>query len=108
MKQAYSTLEQAVRHAEGNWKLWSNFLSVSLSLKQFFKFFDCIQKLVQLNHAEVLTQAILNKISQVMQFKLYQGVDGKCRKRIVYNYKRRIDGLFEFLAEKIGQNPLIW
>lgn len=43
-----------------------------------------------------------------MQFKLYEAVDGKCRKRIAYNFKRRIDGLFSFLAEKIGQNPLIW
>lgn len=94
MKQAYSTLEQAVKHAEGNWKLWSNFLSVSLSLKQFFKFFDCIQKIVQLNHAEVLTQQTLSRIAQIMQFKLYEAVDGKCRKRIAYNFKRRIDGLF--------------
>jgi Flp pilus assembly protein TadD len=39
MKEAYSTLEQAVKHAEGNWKIWSNLLSVSLSLKQFYKFF---------------------------------------------------------------------
>jgi len=101
-------LEQAVKFSEGNWKLWSNFLSVSLSLKQFFKFFDCVQKIVQLNHAEVLTPQILAKISQVMEFKLFEAVDGKCRKRIAYNFKRRIDSLFQFLAEKIGQSPLIW
>ena len=87
-------MEQAVKHAEGNWKLWSNLLSVSLSLKQFFKFFDCVQRIVQLNHVEVLTPQILAKISQVMEFKLYEAVDGQCRKRIAYNFKRRIDGLF--------------
>lgn len=43
-----------------------------------------------------------------MQYKLYEAVDGKCRKRIVYNFKNRIDRLFRFLGEKIGQNPLIW
>jgi hypothetical protein len=55
MKEAYSTLEQAVRYAEGNWKLWANLLSVSLSLKKFYKFFDCIEHLVKLGQQEILT-----------------------------------------------------
>lgn len=40
-KEAYATLEQAVKHSESNWKLWANLLSVSLTLKQFYKYFEC-------------------------------------------------------------------
>lgn len=41
-KEAYATLTQAVKYSEGNWKLWANLLSVSLSIKQFYKFFESI------------------------------------------------------------------
>jgi Tfp pilus assembly protein PilF len=41
-KEAYSTLSQAVKYSEGNWKLWANLLTVSLSLKKFYKFFESI------------------------------------------------------------------
>jgi len=49
-KEAYSTLEQAVRYSESNWKLWANLLSVALSLKKFYKYFECIDRLVKLGH----------------------------------------------------------
>jgi len=39
LKEAYSTLEQALKHSERNWKLWSNMITVSLKLKKFYKYF---------------------------------------------------------------------
>ena len=42
MKEAYSTLEQAVKYSERNWKMWANLMGVSLSVKQFYKYFECI------------------------------------------------------------------
>lgn len=108
MREAYSTLEQAVKHAEGNWKIWSNLLSVSLSLKQFYKFFECIERLVRLEHSELLTKQTMSKIQQVMKFKLYEALDGKIRKRIAFNFKNRIDRLFGYLETAIGQNPIVW
>lgn len=50
MKEAFSTLEQAVKFSEGNWKLWANLLTVSLAVKKFFKYFDAIERIVKLGH----------------------------------------------------------
>lgn len=50
MKEAYATLIQAVKYSESNWKLWANLLSVSLSIKQFYKYFESIERIVVLGH----------------------------------------------------------
>lgn len=55
MKEAYSTLEQAVKYSEGNWKLWSNLIAVSLVVRKFYKYFEAIEKVAKLGHQEVLT-----------------------------------------------------
>ncbi len=93
MKEAYSTLRQAVKYSEGNWKLWANLLSVSLSLKQFYRYFESIEKVVQLGHQEMLTEEIFAKVVQIMK---YQNETAE-RKRILFNHKNRIDKLFAFL-----------
>ena len=56
MNEAFSTLTQAVKHSEGNWKLWANLLSVSLSTKRFYKYLECIERLVKLGHSELLSE----------------------------------------------------
>jgi hypothetical protein len=38
-KEAFSALEQALKHAERNWKLWANMMAVSFTLKKGYKFF---------------------------------------------------------------------
>lgn len=43
-----------------------------------------------------------------MKFKLYESLQNNIRKRVVYNFKRRIDRLFEFMEQNIGQNPIVW
>ncbi len=43
-----------------------------------------------------------------MKFKLYESLQNNTRKRVVYNFKRRIDRLFEFMEQNIGQNPIVW
>jgi hypothetical protein len=103
-REAYSTLEQAVRYSEGNWKLWANLLAVSISIKKFYKYFECIDSLVKLGHQEVLTNENLNKVVLIMRLK------NECdeRRRIIYNFRNRIDRLFDNLATQIGQNPIVW
>ena len=49
MNEAYSTLEQGVKYSERNWKMWSNLMSVALSIKKFYKYFQCIEKIVDLD-----------------------------------------------------------
>lgn len=48
--EAYSTLIQAVKYSERNWKLWANLLSISLTIKKFYKYFESIEKVVKLGH----------------------------------------------------------
>lgn len=67
-KEAYSTLTQAVKYSEGNWKLWANLLSVSLSLKQFYKYFECLERIVKLGQHEIITEDILGRVVQIMRY----------------------------------------
>ncbi len=103
-KEAYATLTQAVKYSERNWKLWANLLSVSLSLKQFFKYFECLEKLVKLEQHEIITEENLTRVVQIMRYN-NQKHD---RKRILFNFKNRIDRLFNLFQETIGQVPLVW
>jgi hypothetical protein len=102
--EAYSTLVQAVKYSEGNWKLWANLLSVSLTIKKFYKYLECIEKLVKLGHAELLTESVMSKITQMMK---YQNENLE-RKRAIFSFKNRIDRLFAYLTEAIGQNEIVW
>lgn len=47
-EEAFSTLEQAVKHNESSWKMWSNLMQVSFMTKKFYKFFECIQRIITL------------------------------------------------------------
>ena len=42
LREACTTLEQAVKYSESNWKLWANLITVSLSVKKFYKYFESI------------------------------------------------------------------
>lgn len=57
-----------------------------------------------LGHQEILNEEIFQKVVKVMR---YQNETAQ-RKRILFNYKNRIDRLFSILEDKIGQNPLVW
>lgn len=89
MKEAYSTLEQAVRYSEGNWMLWANLIKVALVVKKFYKYFEAIERIAKLGKQEVLTEEILKKIVVIMAFKN----ENEERKRIVFNYRNRITRL---------------
>ena len=69
MKEAFSTLSQAVKYSERNWKIWSNLMSVSLSVKQFSKYFECIERIVKLGNSELITAENLQKIIKIFQYK---------------------------------------
>jgi tetratricopeptide (TPR) repeat protein len=44
--EAYATLEQAVKHCDRSWRMWSNLMLIALQNKKFYKFFECIEKVV--------------------------------------------------------------
>ena len=48
-KEAMGALEQGVKHSESDWKLWSNLMAISLKNKKFYKFYQCIERLISLN-----------------------------------------------------------
>ena len=90
IKEAYSTLEQAVKYSERSWKLWANLLSVSLSLKKFYKYCEAFERIVKLGHQEILDETKYMKIVQIMSYK----TESNERKRIIFALKNRIDRLF--------------
>lgn len=93
-----------MKYSEGNWKLWSNLLTVSLVVHKFYRYFESIERIAKLGHQELLTEEVFRKVVQVMQFKN----ESDERRRIIYNFRNRINRLFDSLSEKIGQNPLVW
>jgi hypothetical protein len=52
----------------------------------------------------VLTEEVFRKVVQVMKFK----DESDERKRIIFNFRNRINRLFDSLSALIGQNPLVW
>lgn len=73
--------------------LWANLITVSLLLKKFYKYFEAIERVVKLAHQEVVTEEVLRKVVQVMRFKN----EGEDRRRVVFNYRNRIDRLYHYL-----------
>ena len=55
VKEAYSTLEHGLRYSERNWRMWQNLMRVSLQCQKFGRFLDSIQKLMELEHSEVIS-----------------------------------------------------
>jgi tetratricopeptide (TPR) repeat protein len=48
--EAFSALQQAVKHHENNWKIWQNFMMVALESKKFKAFLEGVEKLISLKH----------------------------------------------------------
>lgn len=42
--------------------MWSNLMVLSLKNLKFFKFFECIERLVNMNHKELIDEEVLKKI----------------------------------------------
>lgn len=92
-KEAYSTLEQALKYSERNWKLWANMLTVSLKIKKFYKYFECILKLIENEKSEIITPEVLSKLITIFR---YQQQTAE-RHRITETMKRRLDYLYGHL-----------
>ena len=60
--------------------------------------------MVKLGHQEVLTEETFAKVVQIMKY----NNETAERKRVLYAYKNRIDRLFAFFNERIGENELVW
>lgn len=103
-KEAFSTLEQALKYSERSWKMWSNMISVSLKLKKFYKFFESLERLIDLEKSELVTAELLSQVTKI--FKYQQGVAE--RKRIIQAMKNRLDRVYRLLVDRIGQNPVVW
>ncbi|EGR31287.1 tetratricopeptide repeat protein [Ichthyophthirius multifiliis] len=76
--EAYSTLDQAVKYCERNWRIWQNLLYISLSNKKFYKYFECIERITGLGHKDVvdfeaLSQAYKNvqKENIIVELKIF-------------------------------------
>lgn len=104
IKEAYATLEQAVKYSTRSWKIWSNLLSVSLRVKQFYKYFDSIEKLVMLDHSELISDEAFSKIVTIFRYK----VQNRTRMMPTYLYYRRINNLFQNISEKMAVSSLYW
>ena len=50
--------------------MWSNLLSVSLRVKQFYKYSECIEKIAKMDHKEIITNEVLAKLTSILAFKL--------------------------------------
>jgi hypothetical protein len=55
MNEAFMTLEQAVKYCEYEWRIWSNLMGVSIKIKKFYKYFECIERLVMLGQVKIMT-----------------------------------------------------
>ena len=65
---------------------------MSLSTKNFYKYLECMERLVKLGHQEVLTEETFAKVVQIMKY----NNETAERKRVLFAYKNRIDRLFAF------------
>jgi hypothetical protein len=64
------TLEQAAKLCESEWRIWSNLMGVSIKIKKFYKYFECIQRLVALGQLELITYEVMAKVVQVYKYEL--------------------------------------
>ncbi|CAK76552.1 unnamed protein product (macronuclear) [Paramecium tetraurelia] len=104
--EAQSALEQGVKYASTDWRLWSNLMAISLRNKKFVRFYSCIEKLVQLDHRELIDEQIIQKITQTFAYQ----TDQLNQENLVQSNinKKRILKLYEYLAKEIGQKYYIW
>ncbi|CAD8056188.1 unnamed protein product [Paramecium primaurelia] len=104
--EAQSALEQGVKYASTDWRLWNNLMGVSLRNKKFIRFYSCIEKLVLLVHRELIDEQIIQKITQTLAYQ----TDQLNQENIIQSNinKKRILKLYEYLAKEIGQKYYIW
>ncbi|KRX07902.1 hypothetical protein PPERSA_10290 [Pseudocohnilembus persalinus] len=107
-QQAFTTLEQAVKHNEKSWRMWHNLLQISLQNKKFYKYFECIQRLVQLDKGlETIDDFVLVNLNKIFAYNV--SMYPKTPYKSPFNTLRlRIERLYVFMCEKIGQNYLVW
>lgn len=79
-------------------------LSVSLKLKKFYKYFECVEKLAELEKYEIINPEILSKLITIFQYQQ----DNSDRRRLIQAMKNRLDRLYKMLIQKMGQNPIVW
>lgn len=105
--EAYSTLEQALKHNENNWKIWFNFLHVSLANKKFFSYIESIHKLILLQHKELIEESVLKHLNQIFlyQIELYPKVPHKGAFETI---KNRIENVYKVMLEKMGEKAFVW
>ncbi|CAK80658.1 unnamed protein product (macronuclear) [Paramecium tetraurelia] len=104
--EAQSALEQGVKYASTDWRLWSNLMAISLRNKKFVRFYSCIEKLVQLDHRELIDEQIISKITQTFAYQTDQLNSENIAQSNIN--KKRILKLYEHLAKEIGQKYYIW
>ena len=81
-------------------------MGVSIKLKKFYKYFDCIERVVVLGQVDLITYEVMARVVQVFQYKLAFFADEK--KRNISAHRNRIQRLFDFLKKEIGQKPVVW
>jgi len=107
-KEAFSCIQQAVKHNETSWKLWSNYMVFSLELHKFSSFLESVRKLIELDQKFVLDREVLEKTRQVFTLFLDKFMAGQCDKRNVEFYKENVESTLKFACDKIGEKWEVW
>jgi tetratricopeptide (TPR) repeat protein len=104
--EALATLEQAVKHCEGSWRMWQNLMILSLELKKFSKFLEAVERIVQLQQKSLIDSVVFAKINQIMDYHIHIMKEGN--KRTCEFYKERITKLYKYFAEAMGERFEVW
>ena len=107
-KEAFSCIQQAVKHNENSWKLWSNYMVFALELRKFSSFLESVRRLIELDQKQVIDGEVLTKTRQVFSFFVDKLKVGQSDVRKVEFYREVVEKTLKYGCEKVGEKWEIW
>lgn len=107
-KEAFSCIQQAVKHNENSWKLWSNYMVFALELRKFSSFLESVRRLIELDQKEIIDSEVLTKTRQVFSYFVEKLKVGQSDVRKVEFYREVVEKTLNYGCEKVGEKWEVW
>lgn len=107
-KEAFSCIQQAVKHNENSWKLWSNYMVFALELRKFSSFLESVRRLIELDQKQIIDGEVLAKTRQVFSYFVEKLRVGQSDVRKVEFYREVVEKTLNYGCEKLGEKWEVW
>eukprot|EP01114_Cavostelium_apophysatum_P020915 TRINITY_DN7150_c0_g1_i1.p1 TRINITY_DN7150_c0_g1~~TRINITY_DN7150_c0_g1_i1.p1 ORF type:complete len:399 (+),score=122.42 TRINITY_DN7150_c0_g1_i1:1246-2442(+) len=102
-REAFRALQEGLRHMRNNWRIWQNFMFVSVDLGEFQYAMNAMVEILNLKDDNEVDIEVVAMMCKVVTENI---VD--CHDRPGSELKPTLEKMLEVIASKISSNPALW